>query len=205
MNSRPQSASERLNATCSAAKNTRPRIFSFCTTRVKTTPTYFPSSTPRNTPYLRQLASDPSYPIEGGSANDYDYVDGDPVNGRDLAGTNGSSFDWGAGFYAGFFIYGNKLGINDDHAYYWNYSSKSVRVQARLWIDGKLDHEETPVSVPRMTKNEVWYADAYFDPGYLTLHVHNNSEVCVDWAEPYNPKTRKQKALTKKMCVRIHR
>ncbi|HEX8771143.1 MAG TPA: DNRLRE domain-containing protein [Acidimicrobiales bacterium] len=26
-------------------------------------------------------------PVEGGSANDYDYVGGDPVNGRDLAGT----------------------------------------------------------------------------------------------------------------------
>jgi RHS repeat-associated protein len=28
-------------------------------------------------------------PVEGGSANDYDYVSGDPVNGRDLAGTCG--------------------------------------------------------------------------------------------------------------------
>lgn len=26
-------------------------------------------------------------PIEGGSANDYDYVDGDPINGFDLEGT----------------------------------------------------------------------------------------------------------------------
>ncbi|QXC60974.1 hypothetical protein KSP35_22110 [Aquihabitans sp. G128] len=26
-------------------------------------------------------------PVEGGSANDYDYTSGDPVNGRDLAGT----------------------------------------------------------------------------------------------------------------------
>jgi len=29
-----------------------------------------------------------SYPVEGGSCNDYDYVCGDPVNGLDLAGTN---------------------------------------------------------------------------------------------------------------------
>ena len=35
---------------------------------------------------LRQLASDPSVPVEGGSCNDYDYTCGDPVNGSDLTG-----------------------------------------------------------------------------------------------------------------------
>jgi hypothetical protein len=34
----------------------------------------------------RRLASDPSVPVEGGSANDYDYMGGDPVNNFDLAG-----------------------------------------------------------------------------------------------------------------------
>jgi hypothetical protein len=38
-------------------------------------------------PPLRQLASDPSVPVEGGSANDYDYCFGDPVNCNDLGGT----------------------------------------------------------------------------------------------------------------------
>jgi hypothetical protein len=35
---------------------------------------------------LRQLASDPSVPVEGGSANDYEYTNGDPVNASDLSG-----------------------------------------------------------------------------------------------------------------------
>ena len=35
---------------------------------------------------LRQLASDPSVPVEGGSANDYDYCSADPVNCNDLSG-----------------------------------------------------------------------------------------------------------------------
>jgi hypothetical protein len=38
-------------------------------------------------------------PVEGGSANDYDYVEGDPVNGFDLAGTcktkHPGSWPWG--------------------------------------------------------------------------------------------------------------
>lgn len=29
---------------------------------------------------------DPSHPVEGGSANDYDYVYGDPINNLDLDG-----------------------------------------------------------------------------------------------------------------------
>ncbi len=40
--------------------------------------------------YLPSLGRFPEVdPVEGGSANDYDYVSGDPVNGRDLAGTCG--------------------------------------------------------------------------------------------------------------------
>ena len=34
----------------------------------------------------RQCLRSRSHPVEGGSANDYDYVNGDPVNGLDLAG-----------------------------------------------------------------------------------------------------------------------
>ncbi|MBW3668533.1 MAG: hypothetical protein KY443_04895, partial [Actinobacteria bacterium] len=33
-------------------------------------------------------------PVEGGSANDYDYVDGDPVNGFDLMGTHNADTGW---------------------------------------------------------------------------------------------------------------
>ena len=33
-------------------------------------------------------------PIEGGSANDYDYVNGDPVNGFDLTGTHNADTSW---------------------------------------------------------------------------------------------------------------
>ena len=35
--------------------------------------------------WLQQLPSDPSVRVEGGSANNYDYYSGDPVNGNDLA------------------------------------------------------------------------------------------------------------------------
>jgi RHS repeat-associated protein len=36
-------------------------------------------------------------PVEGGSANDYDYVSGDPVNGLDLAGTFNYTFNFDLG------------------------------------------------------------------------------------------------------------
>jgi hypothetical protein len=33
-----------------------------------------------------RTAADPFHPVEGGSANDYDYVEGDPINSLDLDG-----------------------------------------------------------------------------------------------------------------------
>lgn len=41
------------------------------------------------TTFRRDFTRRDALPVEGGSANDYDYVSGDPVNGLDLAGTCG--------------------------------------------------------------------------------------------------------------------
>jgi hypothetical protein len=53
-------------------------------------PDYEPSHHPRSRPVfgppLRRLASDPFHPVEGGSANDYDYADADPANRWDCSG-----------------------------------------------------------------------------------------------------------------------
>jgi len=71
------------------AENTRPRLDRCSAHRVRPERPHRPRSRPVFGPPLRQLASDPSVPVEGGSCNDYDYVCGDPVNGRDLDGRCG--------------------------------------------------------------------------------------------------------------------
>ncbi len=66
--------------------NTRPRFDRCSAHRVRLERPYRPRSRPVFSLPLRQVASDPSVPVEGGSANDYDYADGDPINGLDLSG-----------------------------------------------------------------------------------------------------------------------
>lgn len=68
------------------AENTRPRLDRCSAHRIRPDRPHRPRSRPVLGPPLRQLASDPFHPVEGGSANDYDYTNGDPVNGLDLSG-----------------------------------------------------------------------------------------------------------------------
>ena len=67
-------------------ENTRPRLNRCLAHRVRPDRPDRPRSRPVFGPPLRQLASDPFHPVEGGSANDYDYCAGDPVNCNDLDG-----------------------------------------------------------------------------------------------------------------------
>src|SRR5215210_1584372 len=67
-------------------ENTRPRPDRCSAHRVGAPALHRPRSRPVFGLPRRQLASDPSVPVEGGSCNDYDYVCGDPVNGLDLGG-----------------------------------------------------------------------------------------------------------------------
>lgn len=67
-------------------ENTRPRPERCSAHRVRPDRPHRPRSRPVFGPPLRQLASDPSVPVEGGSANDYDYCSADPVNCNDLDG-----------------------------------------------------------------------------------------------------------------------
>jgi hypothetical protein len=69
------------------SENTRPRLNRCSAHRVRPQRPHRPRSRPVFGPPLRQLASDPFHPVEGGSANDYDYCSGDPVNCTDLDGT----------------------------------------------------------------------------------------------------------------------
>jgi hypothetical protein len=68
------------------SENTRPRLNRCSAHRVRPQRPHRPRSRPVFGPPLRQLASDPSVPVEGGSANDYDYSNGDPINQFDLNG-----------------------------------------------------------------------------------------------------------------------
>jgi hypothetical protein len=70
-----------------ATENTRPRLDRCSAHRVRPDRPHRPRSRPVCGPPLRQLASDPSVPVEGGSCNDYDYACGDPVNQFDLDGS----------------------------------------------------------------------------------------------------------------------
>ena len=67
-------------------ENTRPRLDRCSAHRVRPDRPHRPRSRPVFGPPLRQLVSDPFHPVEGGSANDYDYCNGDPVNCTDLDG-----------------------------------------------------------------------------------------------------------------------
>lgn len=60
--------------------NTRPRRTTCSAHRVRPDRPHRPRSRPVFGSPLRQLASDPSVPVEGGSCNDYDYACGDPIN-----------------------------------------------------------------------------------------------------------------------------
>jgi hypothetical protein len=66
--------------------NTRPRLDRCPAHRIRPQRSHRPRSRPVFGPPLRQLASDPSVPVEGGSCNDYEYVCGDPVNSQDVSG-----------------------------------------------------------------------------------------------------------------------
>ena len=74
--------------TRSRTGNTRPRFERCSAHRVGPQRSHRPRSRPVRSLPLRQLASDPSVPVEGGSANDYDYAECDPVNASDLDGNN---------------------------------------------------------------------------------------------------------------------
>ena len=67
-------------------QNTRPRLDRCSAHRVRAERPHRPRSRPVFGPPLRQLASDPFHPVEGGSANDYDYANGDPINQFDPSG-----------------------------------------------------------------------------------------------------------------------
>lgn len=67
-------------------KNTRPRFHRCSAHRTRLHSAHRPRSRPVSGLSLRQLASDPFHPVEGGCANDYVYVFGDPVNDADLSG-----------------------------------------------------------------------------------------------------------------------
>ncbi len=69
------------------SENTRPGLERCSAHRVRPDRPHRPRSRPVFGLPLRQLASDPSVPVEGGSANDYEYAYGDPVNNFDLDGT----------------------------------------------------------------------------------------------------------------------
>jgi hypothetical protein len=77
----------RARAACPGPENTRPRLDRCSAHRVRGQRPHRPRSRPVFGPPLRQLASDPFHPVEGGSANDYEYCVGDPVNCNDLLGT----------------------------------------------------------------------------------------------------------------------
>ena len=68
------------------AENTRPRLRPCSAQRVRSQRMHRPRSRRIFGPPLRQLASGPSVPVEGGSANDYDYARGDPLQLCDLSG-----------------------------------------------------------------------------------------------------------------------
>ena len=70
------------------AENTRPRLDRCSAHRVRPDRPHRPRSRPVFGPPLRQLASDPFHPVEGGSCNDYDYVCGDPIGLFDTTGTH---------------------------------------------------------------------------------------------------------------------
>ena len=71
-----------------AEKQARVRASTRCSAhRIRPDRPHRPRSRPVFDLQLRQLASDPSVPVEGGSANDYDYCSGDPINCTDLDGT----------------------------------------------------------------------------------------------------------------------
>ncbi len=72
------------------AGNTRPRLTTCSAHRAAPKRPHRPRSRPVFGPPLRQLASDPSVPVEGGCANDYVYTYGDPVNTFDVGGTQTS-------------------------------------------------------------------------------------------------------------------
>jgi hypothetical protein len=74
-------------------ENTRPRLDRCSAHRVSPDRPHRPRSRPVFGPPLRQLASDPFHPVEGGSANDYDYCSGEPVNCIDITGLAPHEFE----------------------------------------------------------------------------------------------------------------
>ena len=79
------------------SENTRPRLDRCSAHRVRPQRPHRPRSRPVFGPPLRQLASDPFHPVEGGSANDYDYCSGDPVNCYDLSGLYSYTYSYDLG------------------------------------------------------------------------------------------------------------
>ena len=71
--------------TRSRTGNTRPRFERCSAHRVRPEPVHRPRSRPVQSLPLRQLASDPSVPVEGGNDNPYVYP-ADPNNKQDLVG-----------------------------------------------------------------------------------------------------------------------
>jgi len=67
-------------------ENTRPRLDRCSAHRVRPHRPHRPRSRPVLGVPLRQLASDPSVPVEGGNDNAYEYCGGDPINCYDLDG-----------------------------------------------------------------------------------------------------------------------
>lgn len=69
------------------AGNTRPRPATFAEHRVALNGPRCGRSRRGHSLFYDANVVDPFHPIEGGSSNNYDYVNADPVNNQDLAGT----------------------------------------------------------------------------------------------------------------------
>lgn len=104
------------------AGNTRPRLTTCLAHRVRPECPHRPRSRPVFGVPPRQLASDPSVPVEGGCANDYAYVHGDPINTSDLGGQAAcNGYRASAGRYGDYTVVRRGLGIALDNSIYVRY------------------------------------------------------------------------------------